>query len=421
MLETILYLIRAALLLLFGAYLSVAFAGISFTRKNLLNTFLLCIVCGILQTAAYVSLPEDVLWKVYPLNTHLPLILFLYIVYHKKLITALVSVFTAYLWCQPAKWFGVLVYYFSENIVAEYFTKFAVMGIVAFITLKYLAGYFAVIYNKDTRSVCIFGIMPITYYIFDYGTIIYTDLWLDNNRIVAEFLPFFLGIAYTIFCFMYYKEYEQKLDIERKEQLIRITTDSQLKEFEAIKRSEQELRLLRHDMRLLLTNVAVCIDNNDSDKAKEIITTYSSLIENTKIKYFCQNETLNYVLSHFATKCNSQNVRFIYTIELEELTVDEVLFSSILSNALDNALNAQKELSVSLRTIRLILKSAHNKLLLSVENPVAKQPLFSDGLPVTNEKGHGYGTQSIRYMTEHLGGNCQFFTQDNTFTLRVII
>jgi len=76
MLETILFLVHAALLLLFGIYLSIAFAGISFTRKNLLNAFLLCLLCGILQTVAYLSLPEDVLWKLYPLNTHLPLILF---------------------------------------------------------------------------------------------------------------------------------------------------------------------------------------------------------------------------------------------------------------------------------------------------------------------------------------------------------
>ena len=421
MMETILFLVHGALLLLFGTYLSVAFAGITFNQKSLLNTSLLCILCGILQTAAYLLLPEDFLWKIYPLNTHFPLILFLYFAYHKKLITALVSVFTAYLWCQPAKWFGILVYYFTENIIAEYIAKFIIMGIVAFVTLRYLAGYFSVIYNKDTRSVCIFGIMPITYYIFDYATIIYTDLWIDNNRVVAEFLPFFLGISYTIFCFMYYKEYEQKLDIERKEQLIRITTDAQAKEFEAIKQSEQKLRLLRHDMRLILSNIAICIENNDSDKAKEMITTYSSLIEGTKLEYFCKNDTLNYVLSHFAAKCNAQNVRFVYTVELEELTVDEVLFCSILSNALDNALNAQQELSVSLRTIQLVLKSAHDKLLLSVENPVAKQPIFSDGLPVTNERGHGYGTQSIRYMTEYLGGNCQFFTKNNTFTLRVII
>ncbi len=421
MLETILFLIHAALLLLFGAYLSVAFAGISFNRENLINVFILCIFCGILQIVAYLSLPKDTLWEIYPLITHLPLILFLHIRYHKKLITALVSVFTAYLWCQPAKWFGILVYYFTENIIAEYLTKFTIIGIVAFLTLKYLASYLAVIYNKDTKSVCIFGIMPTVYYIFDYATMIYSDLWVNNNRVVAEFLPFFLGITYTIFCFMYYKEYEQKLDIERREQLIRITTDAQAREFAAVKRSEQEIRILRHDMRLLLSNLAVCIENDNSDKALEIIASYASHVEGTKLEHFCKNDTVNYVLSHFAAKCSSSDVRFIYTVELDELMVDEILFSSILSNALDNALNAQKDLSVSMRSIHLMLKSAHGKLLLSVENPIAKKPRFSDGLPVADEKGHGYGSQSIRYMTEHLGGNCQFSTQDNNFILRIII
>ena len=421
MLETILFLIHAALLLLFGVYLSVAFAGISFTRRNLLNVFNLCVLCSILQIAAYLSLPGDALWEIYPLITHLPLILFLHIRYHKKLITALVSVFTAYLWCQPAKWFGILVYYFTDNIIAEYLTKFTIIGIVAFFTLKYLASYLAVIYNKDTKSVCIFGIMPTVYYIFDYATMIYSDLWVNNNRVVAEFLPFFLGITYTIFCFMYYKEYEQKLDIERREQLIRITTDAQAREFAAVKRSEQEIRILRHDMRLLLSNLAVCIENDNSDKALDIIASYASHVEGTKLEHFCKNDTVNYVLSHFAAKCSSSDVRFIYTVELDELMVDEILFSSILSNALDNALNAQKDLSVSMRSIHLMLKSAHGKLLLSVENPIAKKPRFSDGLPVADEKGHGYGSQSIRYMTEHLGGNCQFSTQDNNFILRIII
>ena len=77
MLETILFLVHAALLLLFGTYLSIAFAGISFTRKNLLNTFFLCVLCGILQITVYLLFPKDLLWKIYPLNTHLPLILFL--------------------------------------------------------------------------------------------------------------------------------------------------------------------------------------------------------------------------------------------------------------------------------------------------------------------------------------------------------
>ena len=35
--------------------------------------------------------------------------------------------------------------------------------------------------------------------------------------------------------------------------------------------------------------------------------------------------------------------------------------------------------------------------------------------------GHGYGTQSILYLTEKLGGKCQFVVQNNIFVLRVVL
>ena len=101
--------------------------------------------------------------------------------------------------------------------------------------------------------------------------------------------------------------------------------------------------------------------------------------------------------------------------------LDEILFSSILSNALDNALNAQQEVPPHQRFIRIVLKNKEGKLLVSVSNPVSKAPLFVDGLPVATEDGHGYGTHSIRYLTEKLGGNCDFSMQDDLFVLRIVI
>jgi len=69
----------------------------------------------------------------------------------------------------------------------------------------------------------------------------------------------------------------------------------------------------------------------------------------------------------------------------------------------------------------LMLKEADDKLLLSVKNPTARIPIFSDGVPMSERNGHGYGTQSILYTTKQLGGNCQFSVQDNQFIVRVIL
>ena len=39
----------------------------------------------------------------------------------------------------------------------------------------------------------------------------------------------------------------------------------------------------------------------------------------------------------------------------------------------------------------------------------------------TSEIGHGFGTRSIWYVTEKLGGNCQFSVTDKYFVMQVII
>lgn len=421
MLETILFLVHGAAILFFGMTLTASFAGIRGIRENVLVFLGLYLLSGGLQIGTMVLFSESFVWKLYPVITHLPLILLLCCYYRKTLPTALAATFSAYLCCQPSKWSGVVALQLTGSPVWEYAVRLLVLSVVASVVLPYVASCLSDIYNKDRRSVCIFGIVPTVYYLFDYATVVYSDLWDSTNPAVAEFLPLVLAFTHMIFCFVYYQEYEQKADAQRNEEIMRIAAQQQAKEITAIKHSEQEIRLLRHDMRLLLSSLNVCIDNEDPQKARELISAYIDQVNSTRVERYCSIDSVNYVLSDYAARCEAGNVPFTFLIELGELTVDEILFCSILSNALDNALNAQKLLPVEKRSIRVMIKISNEKLLLSVKNPLGKKVVFTDGLPVTGKRGHGYGTQSIRYMTEKLGGNCQFSVQDGLFILRVVL
>jgi len=174
-------------------------------------------------------------------------------------------------------------------------------------------------------------------------------------------------------------------------------------------------------MRLLLSNLALSIKQNDKENSLKMISGFVKQVEASSLQRYCENDTVNYILTNFENKCRESSVEFKATMEIEKLAVDEILFSSIVSNALDNALNAQAKLPEEERYIKLMLKNSDGKLLLSVKNPFSEKPVFIDGIPISKQKGHGYGTQSIRYMTERLGGKCQFIIQDNTFILRVVL
>lgn len=422
MIKNSLFLVHGALLLFFGVFLSASFSDIKMiVGRNIRLLLILCIFCGVLQITTLFLFEEAMIWKMYPLITHLPLLLFLCIVFHKRITTVLASIFTAYLFCQPAKWLGIMTYSFTENVIAEYCIRILALGLLAFLILRYLSDYFSKIYNKDTRSVCIFGMMPFIYYVFDYITMIYTDLWLSNNRIVIEFLPVFLGITFMVFCVLYCGEYEEKMIAEYKANMIQITSEQQKKEIESIKRNEQSLRILRHDLRMFLGSLNVCLSEGKTEQAMEMISTYTKRIQSVKMKQFCSQDIINYVLSDYSDRFEQNEISFSCTVALEHFDMDPNLFAPILSNALDNALNAQEKLEPSKRSVRLLLKTANKKLLLSVENPISDPPLFVDGMPISRKKGHGYGIQSILYMTERLGGKCQFSVKDGQFSVKIII
>lgn len=421
MIENILFFAYHILMLLFGIVLSCAFCGLHFTKKNAMIVLVLFVVCGVLQLGVFCFFGELRTRELYPLIIHLPIALFLCFGFRKRVVTVLASISLAYLCCQPSKWFGLLTKAVTNNDTVVWIARILIMLAVVFVAICYLASYIFEIFNKDNRSVLIFSSVPLVYYVFDYVVGVYTELWVSNNRIAAEFLPFFLCVFFMIFCVVYYKEYEKKADADRREQIVSITVQQQAKEIAAIKKSTLETALLRHDMRLLLGNLALSIEQNDRENSLKMISGFITQVEAASLHRYCQNDTVNYILTNFENRCRESEVEFNVTVEIGDLSVDEILFSSIISNALDNALNAQEKLPEEGRQIKLMLKDSDGKLLLSVKNPVKEEPVFIDGLPVSDRKGHGYGTQSIRYMTERLGGKSQFTVQNNMFILRVIL
>ncbi|MBQ7320181.1 MAG: GHKL domain-containing protein [Clostridia bacterium] len=420
--DSVMFFAYAALLLIYGVLLSAAFTGMKLTLNNTLLLYPLVIVCGVSQMLVFFLLGEETTVRLYPLITHLPILLYLFFLCRKRAGSVIVSVTTAYLCCQPSRWVGEIAYILYPSRTLEYSVRIIALLIMALLILLYFAPRIMSMLTKQSKDGLLLGIIPIIYYILDYLLQIYAAFGSFSSRLMLSFMPLMLCLLYLIFAYVYYKTSLQKETVERREQLARLALEQHLKEMETLRRMERRVRFLRHDMRFLLTNLAVCVEQQDFSSAESLIREYSQKVEETEIKRYCDSITLNYLFSAFESSCEEGKVALSMTVELGELNVDEISFSSILSNALDNALNAQKELPEASRSIRVMLKSANGKILLSVKNPYATEPTFSpDGIPLSKMEGHGYGTQNIRYLCERLGGKCQFIAEGGVFTLRVVL
>lgn len=421
MTEIVFSILEISTAIFFGTYLSCAFAGVQYTKKNVallsgFSVFCLCIIY------LFNARPNQLAgWMILPLLIHVPNLLFLTCFFHKRFSTTIAAICTSFLLCQPPKWI------FSS--IKPFLEPYGILKAVVFLTLfllSFLFGYYvsqpiSKLYSKDTKSVYIFGSIPFLYYVSNYFLEIYTNFWSSSNPMITEFFRFSICIIFIIFSVVYCKEYEQKADLERQEQIIRISFEQQKKEMETIRKKEREVRIIRHDMRLFLNTLILHINQNDKEAALKLATALASSIESTAIQRYCNNDMVNYILSDYAGKFEKYLIPFHTTVELTELKIDEIMLASILSNALDNALNATTTLPEEKRSAKLLLKTSNGKLLLSVRNSFQGQITFSDGLPISTKAGHGYGTQSIRYMTDRLGGNCQFTIEEDEFVLRVVV
>ncbi len=422
MLQFIFGMLNNSTLLLFGVFVSAAILSIPFHKKNIAILIIFSIAVNALQVICYSIDGLSFTHKIYPFITHLPSVLLFCLYYKRKVLSSIYAILSAYLCCQLSMWLSMLPWVHPGNPWAVYGIRAVITILLTFPIIHYFAPYIAVILTKPFKTVLIFSILPTAYYLFDYFATVYTDLLYSGSEVVIEFLPFVLCMAYLIFSVVYFKEYEEKCAAEQYNQLMEMKREQSEKQIEAIRRSEYDVALLRHDMRHFLNNIFSYIEHGDMDKAKAYINEITELTDKTAIQKYCENEIVNMILSSYENEISEKGIQFHHSIQIPmNLQISDVDLTSILSNGLENAIHAVSKLAPDKRSISLNLWMNNDKLLLSIKNPYANRVDMLDGIPQAKESGHGLGTQSIQYVALKLKGNCQFVAKDGQFTLRVVL
>lgn len=419
MISTILEAIRYTLTLLFGIFVSTLFLDIKINKKNILIIFGFFYIDLALQAIFYFSKNISSVVSLYPLITHLPLFLFFILIFKKRIFPTLIAITSAYLCCQISNWTTIFVSSFINGTADIIYSLSLILSFGLIVKFVYLP--ISQLLKKESSELLSFGIIPIFYYIFDYISTVYTQLLYLGNKITVEFTPFLLCICYFVFCTVYFKQYEEKQRIEMNNKLMDMKQTQVEKEMTLMEENEKKIVLLRHDMRHFLNNILNDLENNQNEHAIEYIHTLSDSFDQTVRKQYCLNNTINMIIASYENRIQEENIDFHYQLSVpKKLDISDIDLTSILSNALENALKAVLLLK-DYRFIHLTIEERCGKLLISVENNYLNEPIFVDGLPISKEKNHGFGSQSIVNTVEKLNGNCQFSVNDHRFTLRIVI
>lgn len=409
---------------IFGMALSAAFCDILWTRKKILAMSAGMAAILLFQGMIHIQVGSDIVTKLYPLITHIPLTVFLCILNHSCLWPT-ISVLTAYLCCQLRRWLALLIVaVFAGSLTMQSVAELILTFPILLILVKFIAPSVRSISHYSVLLQCQFGLVPALYYGFDYLTRIYTNLLLDGVLVAVEFMPFVCSVAYMIFVVYTSGERQIRNRLEQTQAILNLQIGQAVREISALRDSQEKTRTYRHDMRHHMQYLSSCIENGQLKQAQEYIQEIYSKIEANKVTVFCENEAANLIFSTFAKRASDNNILMQVKARIPQfISVSETDLCVLLSNALENALYScekQRE-NGQAGEIKVSVYEKNTKLFLQIVNSCGEDITFEKGIPTTTRSGHGFGVRSICAIVERYGGIYTFSAENRRFILRISI
>lgn len=417
MLETAIAFSRYLTALLFGVAVAVSFAGMERTRRNHLALGCLTILLFLLQILCLRAWGMDRTVKLYPLLSHLPVAIFIMMYLKRSWLIAFVSMFVSFLCCHPPRWIGTVAGEAFDRASMDHIGYIAAAVLMYHFLQKYVVESVRHLMERSVESCLLFGSMPAFYYLFDYAAIVYTDVMYSGARAAVQFMPFVTSTFYFAFALLYYAETQKQASIQIERDVLDLQLRQAQTEFASLRQMQQNSETYRHDLRHHFAFLQGLALEERTEEIKEYLRTAQSDMDEITPKRFCENETVNLILSAFAAKAKQAEILLTIDAKLPDaLTFSDTELCSLLSNALENAIQATKTIADSKdRNIRLRLYSKNQKLCIDIRNRYQNEPIFHKGLPISKEQGHGFGTKSVAHIVEKHGGVFQFSARDGWF------
>ena len=323
----------------------------------------------------------------------------------------------------------VLEILYITNIINHYFTPdtYLVMFIVRmiaypvieFFAYKKLRPMFLEVQNHVEKGWGVFAIIGVSFYLA------ITLLMTYPNTIVErpEYIPV-LAIMFILMPVIYlhiittlrnqlnfYKMSEQ--DKIMKLQVANITT-----RMEELGEANEAFRKERHNFRHKLKAIASLIDAGQFEELARVVDRFESDIQKTAVVKYCNIPIIDAVLSVYIRQAQKANidVKFGFAFP-DSFEANDSELATALANAIENAINACEKLPEEERRIEIKVLSKP-KFMIMVRNTFDGNVTFDkQGIPKTNEEGHGFGTRSIAAFCENVGGYCQLDAKDNIFSI----
>lgn len=202
---------------------------------------------------------------------------------------------------------------------------------------------------------------------------------------------------------------------ERERELLEQELRSYENQFSIIRKSQHNIRALKHDMKHHIKMLTDLISGGENEAALEYLASMGAFMENSEEYVATGNEKIDSILNYMIAKAKHAGIDVSWSIQIpEHLEISAFDVNVILSNLFENALNALADAEEP--SLRMIMKYDRGILCISTQNRYAGKTRASD-----TSGEHGFGLKNIRRIAEKYHGSLTAAVRDGEFQANVLL
>jgi len=249
----------------------------------------------------------------------------------------------------------------------------------------------------------------------------------ETSNVFYAVLTMSIGmLLLNIFVFHVFDALLNGMQIQNESKLMQQQYEFQIKHFENIEKSQENIRAIKHDINNHIFSIQALIEKGQIEEAKNYISTIDEKIARTNLFSDSGNIIIDALLDNRYETFKSNDINVSKKIIIpKELNIENHDLCTVLSNLLDNAIDACTKIRLGEeRFIDICLEYKKNFLYIKISNNFEIKPIERNGRFITsknNSEIHGFGLSNVKSVVEKYNGHMDIKVYGNIFKVEIFM
>lgn len=259
------------------------------------------------------------------------------------------------------------------------------------------------------------------------GTLVSTIMLIlesnENNLLIITnsiIIMFFINI----FVFYLYDQLMKTYHDKMEKELLQQQNNAYSKQFELINQSQENIKMLRHDIKNHMSSLQALIKANDNERALNYLKNIYDHGNYSNEYAKSGNSEIDSILNYKINEASKHGIKVNVSLNIpEKLSIQPFDLSVVLGNLIDNSIEATLKLSDD-KTINVSIEYERNVLYISISNPYDGKLLYKNSKLKTthhDKENHGIGLNSVKKSVDKYNGVLDIHYTDKIFYADVLI